>query len=333
MVITAIAFWIIFCYGYFTLKNTGVILAGNLVILYQYLEKFSGSFYNFAWSYEGIVKMNSELLTVDSIIEEHAKLREKWDTLENDSWTSIQIENWNFSYGSIDEKHTLKNISMELKKWARIAMIGESGSGKSTMASLIKGLYIADNGRLKIDGQDYNHLWILSKITTLIPQDPEIFENTLAYNVTFGIETTPEHIADAVRLARFDSVLKRLPNGLETNIKEKWVNLSGGEKQRLALARGLFMARSRNIIIMDEPTSSVDPINEIAIYKNIFQEYPEKCIISAVHKLHLLPMFDTIYLFDHGEIIESGSFDSLVARGGRFTELWGKYTESSKEGF
>lgn len=81
---------------------------------------------------------------------------------------------------------------------------------------------------------------------------------------------------------------------------------------------------------MDEPTSSVDPVNEIAIYKHIFQEYPQKCIVSAVHKLHLLPMFDTIYFFDRGEIMESGSFDELVAKGGRFAALWKEYTETSK---
>lgn len=277
--------------------------------------------------------MNAELQTVDSIITEYDKLSKTKDTHETDSWSSIDIENWNFSYGSSEEKYTLKNINMELKRWAKIAMIGESGSGKSTMASLIKGLYTADTWVLKIDEQIQSNPGVLSKITTLIPQDPEIFENTLAYNVTFGIETPPEYVDRAIRLARFDSVLKRLPSGLETNIKEKWVNLSWGEKQRLALARGLFMAQDRDIIIMDEPTSSVDPVNEIAIYKNIFKEYPDKCIISAVHKLHLLPMFDMIYLFEHGEIIEVGAFDSLLARGGRFAELWKQYTEASNEKF
>lgn len=89
------------------------------------------------------------------------------------------------------------------------------------MSSLLKGLYVADSGVLTIDGKEIEQLDALSKITTLIPQDPEIFENTLEYNVTFGIETSPEHITNAVRLARFDSVLQRLPHGLETNIKEK----------------------------------------------------------------------------------------------------------------
>lgn len=91
------------------------------------------------------------------------------------------------------------------------------------------------------------------------------------------------------------------------------------------------MAKNRDIIIMDEPTSSVDPVNEIAIYKNIFKEHSGACIISSVHKLHLLPLFDMIYIFDSGEIIESGSFDSLVARGGKFTELWNEYTQTTKD--
>lgn len=165
--------------------------------------------------------MNSELLTVDSIIEEHKKLAGKTSVLENNSWKAIEIGNWNFSYGTSEKKHTLRNISMKLAKGEKIALIGESGSGKSTMASLMKGLYVPDNGTLVVDGRNEENLGILSKITTLIPQDPEIFENTLEYNVTFGIEAPAEHIAEAVRLARFDSVLARLPNGLATDIKEK----------------------------------------------------------------------------------------------------------------
>ncbi len=330
MFIDILVFGIIFWYWYHQLQSTGIILAGNLVILYQYLERFSGSFYSFAWSYERIVKMNTEVQTIDSIIGEHAKLVKTVNPTIGSHWESIRLKNWNFAYGTGRDKHTLKHINMELRRWAKIAMIWESGSGKSTMASLIKWLYTPESGSLTIDQQQHKDLTLLSAITTLIPQDPEIFENTLMYNVTFGIETAPEHIADAVRLARFDSVIDRLPNWLETNIKEKWVNLSWGEKQRLALARWLFMARDQDIIIMDEPTSSVDPANETIIYKSIFQEYPNKCIISAIHRLHLLPMFDMIYLFDNGEIVESGSFAELLAQKWRFSVLWEQYRESSK---
>lgn len=91
------------------------------------------------------------------------------------------------------------------------------------------------------------------------------------------------------------------------------------------------MAKNRDIIIMDEPTSSVDPVNEIAIYKNIFKEHSGACIISSVHKLHLLPLFDMIYIFDSGEIVESGSFDALLSSPGKFSNLWNEYTQTTKD--
>lgn len=116
MVIAIIAFIIIFFYGYFSLKNTGIILAGNLVILYQYLERFSSSFHSFAWAYESIVKMNSELSTVDSIIQEHKNLPKIENSSDIDSFETIALKNWNFSYNAQSDKKTLKDISMELKK-------------------------------------------------------------------------------------------------------------------------------------------------------------------------------------------------------------------------
>ncbi len=328
MCIAILFFGIILSYAYFELKVAGVILAWNLVILYQYLDSFSNSFYSFASSYEDLVKMNSEFQTIDIIQQQHKALSNNFHHTPIQNWKTIELKNWNFSYESSKQAYTLSDIHIELHKWTRIALIGESGSGKSTLASLIKWLYTADTWTLSIDDRSYDDLGILSTITTFIPQDPEIFENTLQYNITFGIDGSPEDIMRAVQLSRFDIVLKKLPNGLETNIKEKWVNLSGGEKQRLALARGIFMAKDNDIIIMDEPTSSIDPANELAIYENIFQEYPEKCIISAIHRIHLLPLFDIIYVFDRGKIIESGSLEELIQRKWKFFDLWEKYTKT-----
>lgn len=155
-----------------------------------------------------------------------------------------------------------------------------------------------------------------------MPQDPEIFADTIRFNITFGIDAKEEDIAEATRLARFDSVLARLPNGLETNIAEKGVNLSGGEKQRLALARGIFFAQESDIVLLDEPTSSVDLQNEHMIYENILSKFGDKCIVSAIHKLHLLDMFDHIYVFDDGRIVEQGDLKSLLQNNGPLAELW-----------
>ncbi|MFS6706504.1 ATP-binding cassette domain-containing protein, partial [Staphylococcus aureus] len=140
------------------------------------------------------------------------------------------------------------------------------------------------------DGQLLPHgMKHLARHVTLIPQEPEIFENTIEYNVTLDTEQSTAEIMEDIRIARFANVLERLPRGLETNIAEKGVNLSGGEKQRLALARGIFAAKSSDIILMDEPTSSVDPGNERQIYEELFRHFSDRCILSSIHKLHLLP--------------------------------------------
>lgn len=159
-----------------------------------------------------------------------------------------------------------------------------------------------------------------SSSTTLIPQDPEVFAESILFNITLGIEAQQGAVEEAIRLARFDSVVARLPSGINTSIAEKGVNLSGGEKQRLALARGFFFAKESSIILLDEPTSSVDVINERMIYDNILKAKEEgKIIISSIHKLHLLELFDTVYVFSHGRVVESGAVNELIERKG---ELW-----------
>ena len=126
-------------------------------------------------------------------------------------------------------------------------------------------------------------------------------------------------------MARFTDVAERLPKKLNSFIFEKGVNLSGGEKQRLALARGLMACVDKAIVLLDEPTSSVDTKNELEIYHNIFDEFKEKTILASVHRLHLLSLFDTIYYFKAGKIIASGTLDELLATSEEFKDLWEKY--------
>jgi ATP-binding cassette subfamily B protein len=125
-------------------------------------------------------------------------------------------------------------------------------------------------------------------------------------------------------------VVERLPRGLESHIKEKGVNLSGGEKQRLAIARGLIASRDKEIVMMDEPTSSVDSKNELEIYRNIFRKFRDKTIISSVHRLHMLKLFDKIYVFDNGRIVASGTFERLKQKSPEFRELLKKYAVKRK---
>ena len=133
------------------------------------------------------------------------------------------------------------------------------------------------------------------------------------------------------RVAHFDGVAAQLPQGLQSSIKEKGVNLSGGQKQRLALARGILAARDSDIVLMDEPTSSVDPKTEVEIYQRLFEEFKDKAMVSSLHRLHLLNQFDYVYVLENGRVVDEGTFEYLRANSLVFQELW-KHQEESVVG-
>src|SRR5262249_23507689 len=219
--------------------------------------------------------------------------------------------------------HHLEDVSIRLERGKSIALVGESGSGKSTLLSLLRGIQSAEQVIVACDGKiSPDKLKHLNGRTTLVPQDPEIFADTIRFNITFGMEANESEIMRTAKLARFDSVLERLPAGLETNMAEKGVNLSGGEKQRLALARGIYFAQDSDIVLLDEPTSSVDIYNERIIYQNLLTEFADKCVVSSVHRLHLLEMLDYIYVLSNGKVVEHGEFAPLLAGHGVLADLW-----------
>lgn len=331
MAVNVMIFVVILIYSYYTFNTTWKILVGNLVMLFQYLDKFSWTFFNFARQYENIVRMDTAYYGIQHILDESRQYSQDKDEKITESWKNINIENLNFKYSEKQKKYTLKDISFNFARWERIAFVWESWWWKSTILSIIKWLYEVPNLNLKVDKRLYTNSHVLSNQTTLIPQDPEIFENTIRYNVTFGMEVPNETINNILRLSKFDIVLEKLPKWLDTNIKEKWVNLSGWEKQRLALARWLFASMNSSIIILDEPTSSVDTLNELEIYDNIFKEFPKKTIISSIHKLHLLQNFDRIYLFEKWEIIEQWTFEELLAKNWKVRKMWDSYLMDNKE--
>jgi ABC-type multidrug transport system fused ATPase/permease subunit len=198
--------------------------------------------------------------------------------------------------------------------------------------SLIRGLHDADRVTVLCDGAPLPHgLKDVGSTVTLIPQEPEIFENTIEYNITLDTDQEASELMEDVELSRFASVVQRLAQGLQTNTAEKGVNLSGGEKQRLALARGFFAAKQSSVILLDEPTSSVDPVNERHIYENMFKRFADRCIVSSIHKQYLLPMFDFIYVFKDGRIVDEGTPEKLLGPGGSLHDLWEKEKRMANE--
>lgn len=321
-------------YAHNTILAGTALMSGTFFTLFEYLRRIGDSFYNFAFLYGTTVQQAADVESAQPLFDSYKNaVLSCADHPMPPDWKQIEVRDLYFTYA--DEKqreHHLENISVLLEKGKSIAFVGESGSGKSTLLNLLRGMQSADRAVVVCDGQQLPQgLSHLASVTTLLPQDPEIFADTIKFNINFGIDSSSDALDHATGLARFEPVLARLPLGLGTNIAEKGVNLSGGEKQRLALARGIFFARESDIVLLDEPTSSVDPHNERIIYSNIMKEFPNKCIISSVHKLNLLDLFDYIYVFDDGRIIEEGDLQTLLSGSGKLASLWRKHVHSQAQ--
>jgi len=308
---------------------------GSLVTLLAYVNTFTSVFQDIAWQYTDIVQYNTYVQTASTISDAYADHHraDRPDGLPA-GWKTLRISGLNFSYNtSYDTSRgaqSLHNLDITIRRGQRIALIGESGSGKSTLLALLRGLYDPRPGiHIRVDDGP-GALEQVNESVTLFPQEPEIFENTLAYNITLGLPFAEEEILRVCEVAHFTDVIEQLPQGLESDIREKGVNLSGGQKQRLALARGVLAARDSDLVLLDEPTSSVDPRTEALIYEGLFKTFSNKAIISSIHRLHLLTRFDYVYVLHQGRIIAQGTFEYLRDHDPTFQEMWRHQKESHR---
>ncbi|MEA2064955.1 MAG: ABC transporter ATP-binding protein [Patescibacteria group bacterium] len=314
--------------AYNSYKTEGVIVIGLLFMLYRYLSNIGRSFNEFALIYGSIVREDAAVVAAEIINKEYDKLPVEKKYYLPRKWNKIQIKNLSFFYKNKEtKKGQLDNISLLIERNKKIALIGESGCGKSTTFSLLRGLHNPDSGEIFCDNKKLkNGLAHLYNQITLIPQEPEIFNSTVKENITMGVNVKKEKLDETIKMSIFNKVVSKLENGLDTNVMEKGVSLSGGEKQRLALARGLLRAEDAEFLFLDEPTSSVDSHNEMAIYENILKKFKDKTIIAAFHRLNLLQYFDYIYYFKNGKIIAQGKFIELL-KNKDFKIIWENYNK------
>ncbi len=189
--------------------------------------------------------------------------------------------------------------------------------------AVLRGLYDPEPGiHIIVDNAIETDTARLAESITLFPQEPEIFENTIEHNITLGLPFDQQNINEVCDTAHFAEVVKELPNGLQSNIQEKGVNLSGVQKQRLALAGCILAARSSDIVLLDEPTSSVDPKTEVQIYEKLFKACEGKAVVSTLHRLYLLSYFDYVYILQNGHLVGEGTFVDLKQHSQVFNELW-----------
>ncbi len=306
--------------------------ASTVFLLIRYLDELNEIMFRMVQMYSEIMVERAKVANAEVLSQEFGK------THANDSsmvslWKTIEINDVHHKYkDSRGSVHQLIGASVHITRGRRIAFLGKTGCGKSTFLRIIRGLHKPLRSSIKIDGiVAEKGISIISHEIALIPQEPEIMAKTIRENITLG-KVYPPHLIDrCIKIACFEDVVAKLPFGLDTSVNERGVKLSGGEKQRLALARALLASMNESIILLDEPTSSIDARTSRQILENIFREFPDKTFIVSLHQLQLLSYFDEIHFFEEGRIQARGTLNELITTSSQFSQLW-ESAQSSREG-
>lgn len=259
-----------------------------------------------------------------------AKPQEETSTPQTVKSYDVSFDNVTFSYENTD-RPAVSHLSFTAKAGTTTALVGHSGSGKSTTASLIPRFYDVQEGVVKIGGVDVRNIAHvdLMKMVAFVFQNPKLFKDSLFENIRAGRSSaTRDEVLQAAHLAQCDDILAKFPQGIDTVVGSKGVYLSGGETQRIAIARAIL--KDAPIIVLDEATAYADPENEQQIQKAFEGLVRGKTVIMIAHRLSTVQNAGQILVMDHGELAESGTHDALVAQDGKYARMWANYIKTTK---
>jgi subfamily B ATP-binding cassette protein MsbA len=254
-----------------------------------------------------VLEVENEITNIENAIEKH--------TFDD----KITIKNINFKY---EEETVLKNFSLEVKKGQTVALVGQSGSGKSTIANLLTRFYDVNDGNISIDGTDIKdmNLQSLRGLMGLVTQDSILFNDTIKANIALGkLDATDDEIIEALKIANAYEFVTALPKGIHTNIGDSGNKLSGGQKQRLSIARAVL--KNPPIMILDEATSALDTESEKFVQVALENMMQNRTSIVIAHRLSTIQKADTIVVMQKGEIVEQGTHEELIALNGTYNKL------------
>ena len=304
--------------------NSGTLTQGQVVALYNYMSQILVELIKLANLVINITKALACANRIDGVFAVKSSMADgKLDISETGKNTQVPaVEFKNVSYSYNNEKNIINNLSFKINKNSSVALVGESGSGKSTIIKLIMGLIKYDKGNILIDGKELSKLNLNSFYdnVTYVSQEAPIFDGTLRENLIFDKKIPDEEIIKVLNLVCLDKFYEKLENGLDTELGEKGVRMSGGERQRVALAR-LFFDDSK-IIILDEATSAMDNITEKLVMENVVKQLDNKTLVVIAHRLETIKDVDKIYVLSDGIIQEEGKYNELLDKNGYFTKLY-----------
>jgi len=257
---------------------------------------------------------------IQEIIDTENPLKDKKDAIVKQGFDKeIVFDNISFKY---EDEYVLKDFSLTIPKGGTVALVGQSGSGKSTIANLITRFYDVNKGKITIDGIDIRDLTIKSLRSQLgiVTQDAILFNETIKNNLLLGVESaTDEQVIEALKVANAWEFVKELPNGINTNIGDSGNKLSGGQKQRLSIARAVL--KNPPIMILDEATSALDTESEQLVQKALENMMKNRTSIVIAHRLSTIQNADTIIVMQKGKVIEKGKHEELLKKKGMYKKL------------
>jgi len=304
-----------------TLKSQGGITVGSLVLFILYLNRFLEPIMILAGLYALIQTSFSAFERIIILIDTPSSITEIVDAKPLFChYGKIELDRVTFSYES-DETKVLEDFNLSIQPNECIAIVGETGSGKTTIISLISRLYEIQEGSIRIDGQDIRDVTLssLRKSVGVVLQEPFLFSESVRYNLCYGKDLSDEEIKKILELISAEFVYD-LSDGLDTKVGERGGWLSLGQRQLISFARALIT--NPKIILLDEATSSIDPQAELRIQRALFKMLEDRTSIIVAHRLSTVRIADRIIVLDGGKIIEEGTFDELLAQKGEFYELY-----------
>jgi ATP-binding cassette, subfamily B, bacterial len=325
----------------------GTIALGKVFMVYEYSQQAGGVITAIAAHFQSLARQRADYAAAAPLLSAAPAPRPAdGEDIAASAWRTLGLEGVRFAHGD-GRASALELDRLELLRGRRYALVGPSGAGKTTLLRLLAGLDAPTAGALSIDGESVPVAATvavagepsaagglasdaggvaamperLRHLATLIPQQAEMFDGTLAENLLLGADRAPERIVAALHAACADRVVEGLAQGLETRVVEGGANWSGGQRQRLALARGVLAAEGTSLLLLDEPTSSLDPETEARVYQRLFAHFPDAALVSSVHRLHLLDRFDEVILMRAGRIEAVGRAWELAQGSALFREL------------
>ncbi len=302
-----------------------------------------GSFFSFMTALIMAYKPMKSLASINTVLQEGlAAAQRLFDLLDRDPTIRdlpdakplmvkkghIRFEGVSFAYA---DQPVLHDVTLDIPPGAKVALVGPSGSGKSTIANLLLRFYEPQSGHIRIDGQDIHQVTqqSLRQAIGIVTQETVLFDSSVAANIGYGLEQPDmQRIKQAAKDADADTFIEALPQGYETPIGQMGMRLSGGQRQRLAIARA--MACGCPIMVLDEATSALDPVAEQAIQAALLRLMERRTSLVIAHRLSTICDADHIYVLDHGRVVEDGTHEALMAKGGVYHALYASQHEAGR---